>query len=148
MEKILNYRIIPDKRIIIEHFSGLVDVNDLIACQNNVSYHADYNPNFNVVIDFRDARLSLSEPDVLKYIHFVRSTTKIYGSRREAHITGSPHQVVAATMFEILKKDLPVNVKIVSTVGAAANWVGLDFNDIGMVEQAISTFKLNIGVVG
>lgn len=148
MEKILNYQIIPEKRIIIEHYSGLVELNDLIACQNKVSYHADYNPNFNVVIDFRDARLSLGEADVLKYIHFVRSTTKVYGSRREAHITSSPHQVVAATMFEILKKDLPVNVKIVSTLGAAINWVGLDFNEIGMIDQTISTFKLNVGVIG
>lgn len=141
MEKNLNYQIIPDKKLIIEYYSGSITLNDLILFQHTISFNRKYNPNFNIIHDFREASLSLNEADVMEYIQFIKNSSKLCGVRRTAHVTSSPKQVVAITLFNLLKNDLPVNAQVVSTIYAAVNWVGLDPEDKGMVDFHLNHFR-------
>lgn len=148
MEQNLNYQIFPDKKLIVEYYYGSVRLNDLILYQNNVSFDKYYNPNYNVINDYRDAKLILNEKDIVKYINFIKTSPKLYGSRRIAQITNSPDQVVITTLFNLLKSDLPVKVHVVSTLGAAINWVGLDYTDRDLVEACIVGIKSQVAAIG
>ncbi len=147
MEQNLNYQIYPDKKLIVEYYYGSVRLNDLILYQNNVSFDKNYNPSFNVINDYRDAKLVLNESDIVNYINFIKTSPKLNGSRRVAQITNSPDQVVTATLFNLLKKDLPVNVHVVSTLEAAINWVGLDYMDRNLVNKCFGQIKSQLAAI-
>lgn len=146
MESNLNYDILSAKRLIIENYVGTVTLEELILLQNRISSDTGYSPSFNVIRDFRDTHLLLSETDILNYIQYLKRNSILYGKRRIAYLTSTPAQVVTTTMFNVLNDDLPVRIRVVSTLEAALTWVGLYYTDLKEIEPYIEQLKMTIGV--
>lgn len=141
MKNYINYVILKEKKLIFEYYYGQIYLNDFIKIHESKSNEKDFNPNYNLLIDFRDAEIHLSKEDVLELVQFHKNNRKLFGTRYAAHITKTPEQVVAGTMFDILNNELPVKIKIFSTLGASLDWVGLSIKDQNIIESYIDTFK-------
>lgn len=139
MSSYANFKIIPDKEIIIEYFAGKISLENILELKLRESQDLNYNSNFNIIDDSRDAEFLLNEQDIKLYVEHLSQSKLFVGERNAAYLTETPNQVVIATLFDVLKKELPVNVKIVSTVDAALSWVGL-LND----DRKVIDFYLNL----
>ena len=136
-----DYIIIKEKELIVEYYSGPIYLNDFIDIHEKKSNDIDFNPNFNLIIDFRDAKISLNEKDVLELIDYHKTNEKLYGSRRAAHITKTPKQVVAGINFDRYNKELPIEIEVCSTLEASLDWVGLDIEDKKLIESCFDKLK-------
>ncbi len=143
MEKFLNYQILPYNRLIVEYFRGDIRGEDIIALKELELKDPGYNPFYNLIDDFREARIIATENDVSDFADYMKSNAKLHGKRNSAYITRTPGQVVATTLFDILKDDLPINIKIVSSVEAAADWVGLTIS-AGDLEKVLATLRYSV----
>ncbi|MBU8893199.1 MAG: hypothetical protein KOO66_10500 [Bacteroidales bacterium] len=141
MKNYINYVILKDKKLIFEYYYGEIYLNDFIDIHERKSNDKDFNANYNLLIDFRDAEIHLSKKDVLDLVQFHKNSPKLYGSRYAAHITKTPEQVVAGTMFDILNNELPIKIKVFSTLVASLDWVGLSIEDKNIIESYIDQFK-------
>ena len=141
METKKEYIIIPEKKLIIEYYSGQFQVDELIAFKEAICADKNYNPNFNVINDFRDAEFLFEIDEISKYIQFILKTKKSYGHRKATMLTKTPNQVVTSLGFEMLKKDIPISVKVVSTIEAAIDFIGLSLKDKTSIETCIKQMK-------
>ncbi len=141
MKNYIDFIILKDKKLILEYYYGIIQIEDFIRIHKRKSNDKDFNPNYNLLIDFRDADIRLSKKDVLELVQFHKNNPKLFGTRYAAHITKTPKQVVAGTKFDTLNKELPVKIKVFSTVEAALSWVRLSLKDKDILESFIEEFK-------
>ena len=139
-ETYTDYRIIPEKNLIIEYYCGSITIEHLIKLKNQMSKEPEYNPSFSIIDDFRDARLLFKKEDIQAYMDYVKNTQKTFGKRKTVFITKTPDQVVRTTLFDILI-DLPISIKTVSTIKAAIEWLELGEGENDIINSIINNLK-------
>lgn len=147
MTKKLDYIILHNKSLIIEHYKGGFYVDKLIDFKKKVGSDKDYNPNYNIIHDFRELEFLFEieevSKEVSKYVEVISKNEKYIGNRKSTMITETPNQVIASTLlgFEVLKNELPFQVKVCSTVETAFTFVGLSVTDWEDVDLLIDKLK-------
>ena len=141
MKNYINYHIIKEKKLIVEYYSGSIYLNDFIEIHDRKSNDKDFNKNYNLIIDFRDAEIHLNEKEVLELVSYHKDNEKLFGSRYAAHITKTPKQVVAGFNFDFYNKELPVKIKVFSTLEASLGWVGLTIKDKNIIKTYFDILK-------
>jgi hypothetical protein len=126
MEGNVSYKIIPELKLILEIFGGKVVLDEFIKLKKKETEDSNYSPDFNFIISLRDLKSDTETLEGIKgYVDFVRENKRIPGNRKTVILTDTPNQVVVATLYESEVRELPMNLKIVSTLKAALQWVGL-----------------------
>ncbi|NJO90256.1 MAG: hypothetical protein HC831_15910 [Chloroflexia bacterium] len=135
------FKLLPHEQLIIEYFSGPVSWYDLVEMKRREVAEPNYNPNFNVITDIREAIVNLDAlDDVESYIDFLKSNQKSIGTRKTAILTNNSEQVIHSELLRVMKRDLPINIKTVSTYNAVFEWVEL----LPKVAQQIETYLDNL----
>ncbi len=142
MTKKLNYLILPDKSLIIEYYNGQFHVDELIEFKIKVSNDKDYNPNFNIIHDFRELEFLLKIEEVSKYVDLISKDNKYIGSRKSTMLTKTPNQVITSIGFDLLKDKLPIQVKVCSTVETALTFIGIPISDWDYIKSMINNVKM------
>ena len=138
----LAYKILDDKSLIIESYIGGFNVDELIEFKKKVGNDKNYNPNFNVIHDIRKLEFLLDLEEISKYISLISENKKLLGNRKSVFITETPKQVVTTSVFDLMKKKLPIKVKVCSTFETAFNFIDLPKNDWEYLETSINSIKV------
>lgn len=141
MENFISYKILKEKNLIIEYYSGQILVEDFLKLHKNKAENKDFHPNLNLLIDFRDAEIHLEKDDVLRMVQFHKSNPRLFGERNAAHITKTPNQVVAGINFDRYNDELPIKIRIFSSLEASLSWVGLAADDQPMIQKHLDELK-------
>lgn len=115
----LRYLIDIDKCLIIEYYSGVFNADEFIEFKTLVGRDKDYNPNFNILHDFRETEFSVGINGILKYVTLISENAHYVGNRKSVMLTSTPNQVVVSLQFDMLKQNLPISVKVCSTFRTA-----------------------------
>ena len=87
---------------------------------------SDYNTDFSVLVDIRQASFVLDTNDIPSILEIFSAMPGNKKSRKFALLTATPQQVAFSTMFrQNIKTKYPFNVEIFSTYEAALNWLGV-----------------------
>jgi hypothetical protein len=136
MLKKVFFKILPEEQLIIEYFSGSVSWHDLVEMKRLEVSEPNYNPNFNVITDIREAVLNLEALDEIEsYLDFLKSNQKSVGTRKTAILTDNSEQVIHSELLRVMKNDLPINIKTVSTYQAVFEWVEILPKDRERIEN-------------
>ena len=92
MRNSAQYIIHPELKVIVEYFSGLVNLYSMIDHQTALIKETLYDPGFNSVTDFRDANFEAKRDDVINYAKFTKSTPRMLGKRKAAILASTPQQ--------------------------------------------------------
>jgi len=141
MNKHVCYKILPEIHLFVEYYSGQIFLEDLIHVKKREIKDKDYDPLFNAIGDLRDAEFILSVPEIIEYSNYVKSASKVSGKRNTAILTRTPGQVAKSSIYQMQGRALPMNFKIVSTLEAALEWVGLSNEYSGYIEVTIRDMK-------
>ena len=134
------YIILPELNLIVEYFAGQIDPDCVIASKERMLNDPQFDKAYNLLDDFRDAILEYSIEGIKDIITWIAKNHNF--PRQSAHLTTSPDQVVATTLFDRLKSiDLSINLKIFSTIDKAVKWVQLTEDEIPIIEAAIEELK-------
>lgn len=123
MKKIGTYKILADKKLIIEYHAGKINIDEFIESRNIIISDVGYNPDFDIVFDFRDATMDVSREDITKFVEFFKNRKTIHGSRKSAYLTKKPNEVAITTLFSMRVRDLPIQTKTFSTIDALLVWL-------------------------
>lgn len=137
----IKYIILGDKSLIIESYKGDFNVNELIEFKIKQGKDKDYNSSFNRIHDFREANFNFGIDEISKYINMINENNKLIGNRKSVMITNTPNQVVTSFGFDIQKRELPIQVKVCSTLETSFNFIELPKNEWEFVESLINSIK-------
>ena len=132
--------ILPELKLIIEYFAGPIDAACVLAEKERMINDPLFDKRYNVLDDFRDASMDYSLEGTREIIEWIAGNHNY--PRKSAHLTTSPDQVVATSLFGTLKSTkLVINLKIFSTIEQAIKWVDLDIENKAIIEAAIGKLK-------
>ena len=137
----IEYLILDNKSLIIESYIGSFDIDELIEFKMKVGNDKKYNPNFNVIHDFRKLKFLLGIEEISEYIRLISKNNKLLGNRKSVMITDTPNQVVISMGFDLLKNELPIQVKVCSTIKTAFNFIELPKKEWEFIESLINSLK-------
>lgn len=140
-QKFGTYRILKDNKLIIEHYSGFFELIDSFYIKKIEISDPEYNPNFNMIIDFRKAKISVNSKDVNSYIDFFKSQPKMHGNRKTAFLIDSPKEAAITTLYSNHVSTLSYIGKVFSTIEAAVKWLRIDNLDKHFIENTIEALK-------
>jgi len=141
MGSYIDYKIIPEKRLVVEFFSGILTLDKLVKFKSRVANDRLYNPDFNIIDDLREVRFVISKEELFEYVSFIQNKKELYGKRRSALLTATPNHVVFTSLFSSWCTDLPIDIGIVSSIDGALRWVGLPFSESDWVNQILVDFS-------
>ena len=141
MEKFGSYLISKEQRLIVEYHAGDITVNDFIDSRKIISSDGEYNPNFDLIMDYREANMVVDKIDVDLFVDFFRKYSSILGSRKSAYLTTAPKQVVITTLFSSAISDLDVRPKTFSTLKGVVNWIVKKDLDTTKLREIIEQLK-------
>jgi len=117
------YKIIPEQKVFLQYFKGIVNLDVAVAAMTQVLKDKDFNATYNSVVDFRDAVLEFEDEEIEKFIGFLKKQNAIDANRRAALLTNTPNQVLFLSIFELLTENMIVSYKIFSTRETSVKWV-------------------------
>lgn len=141
MTKTLDYVILPDKSLIIEFYRGKFYVDELIDFKKRVGSDKKYNPNYDIIHDFRELEFLFKINEVSKYVEVISKNHKYVGNRKSTMLTNTPNQVTTSLGFEILKKNLPIEVKVCSELETALAFIGQPAKEWLSIELELENLK-------
>lgn len=141
MEQKLEYLVLVEHSLIIEYYSGEFNVDELIAFKQHIAKDKNYNPNYNIIHDFRDMEFMLGPKDVAKYIKLLHDEPKYRGTRKSTMVTATPNQVAASIGFDLLKEDLPISVKVCSTLETAFAFTEVPLSERNTIDNLFLKLK-------
>lgn len=139
-----NYKIFPDKRLIIRFYKGPASFKKLIECVNASGQDSLYDPDYNVINDFREIGSGVKIKEVNEIFGYVKGHTMLYGQRKSAFIIKSPDQPVFRMIPGLLKREDKVSVQTFTTLEEAIKWIGLPLSDLTPIENCINELRVAI----
>jgi hypothetical protein len=140
MKQNLFYEIIPESKLIIEYYSGIIDFNVIVNLSKHLKNDINYNSTYNTIIDIRDAYFIFKNSEIKDFIYFLQSQNLICENRYIAILTNTPNQVAVSTLYEMNMAEHFLNIRIFSTMEAILNWLGLN-EQSNILNKMILNFK-------
>lgn len=141
------YRIIPEKKLIVERYSGEIGVRDLLKFQSLLGRDDDYSADYNELYDLRDAEFIFNWSEISIIVHFLQNNVRLLGQRRIVHLTNSPSHVANSLLFQSAAESLPMEIKTVSTLETAISYLHTQKSDIFFIESILEDLKWNAVLV-
>ena len=141
MENKIEYIILDNKSLIIESYIGNFPIDELIEFKIKVGNDKIYNPNFNIIHDFRKIEFLFDMEEISKYIRLISKNSKLLGHRKSVMITETPNQFVTSVGFDLMKNELPIQVKVCSTFETAFNFIDLPKRDWELIKSLVNSLK-------
>ena len=118
------YKITPGLRIVEEWYSGLIGVEYINQCLENMSRDKNFDPAFDIIVDFSDAVFdeSCKSLDMLGQAAECHDRANLDSRSKTAVIVNSPFTTACAMLF--LRRASTRNMEIFSTREAAEKWIG------------------------
>lgn len=127
MKKIGAYKILYDRQLIIEYYSGEITTEDLLFFKNAIHEEPNHNLYWNTVLDLRDCNLLVKGDELPEIIDFFKkNSSEKSGTRNVAYITSKPNEAALSTLYAIAikKSGLNFNPNVFSTLMAVSNFIG------------------------
>lgn len=142
MEKFGSYKILNKERLIIEYHSGEINVDDFITARKIISSDSEYNPNFDVVFDFRNATTIVKQQDIDKFYKFFITFIPVLGKRKSGYLTENPNEVVITTLFSMKLQDSLIQSDTFSTIKGIVSWINNTQINEQILTEIIDELKL------
>ncbi len=122
----INYQIIGEKQLIIMCFDGDVTPENVISFIRNLVKNPEYDPGYKTIVDLRNCNLVYDMEGMKRTLGYMATANGFAAKRKTAYITSSSGHVVPPMMMNTGVYDVPMDIKVLSTVETALSWLDLD----------------------
>jgi len=141
MKPYICYKIIPEKKLVLEYFCGELTWEDLIENKRKLALEKNYDPTYNIIDDVRDAFIVFEEGGLSKFVKLINENSMLNGKRKTTILTDTPNQLVNSELLSSREKDIPFKLKTVSTLLTATKWVNSLPSDFKLIKDSLTELK-------
>lgn len=144
MKKFANYMILPEYRLILECCKGQASVEDAIFMKKTELSDSLYNPNYNILVDFKEFETFLDSTIKESTINFYNFLKELGINSKISILTAEPHQVVISVILKGLNTNLGnIKIEVFSTLEAALRFLGFPFENFDSINNKIIELNKN-----
>jgi hypothetical protein len=135
-----NYRILPEYRLVVSHYAGDISESEIISLKETIKQDKDFHMEYNTLDDFSDVAFHITQESYGRVFKWLRDHYS--WKRNSAVLTSTPDQVVNIILFNFTQKfELPMKIKVFSTLQAALHWVNISPGDAPAIKSVLEELK-------
>jgi len=139
------FLILPELQLILECCKGQTTVEDAITMKKLEMAYESYDPDYNIIVDFRPFESAINQNNINRVGDFVQFLKTLDIKTRISFLTTKPHQVIVAEMMKKLTNNcMLADIEVFSTIEAAANFTGVPAEKIGFVDKKLTELNQSI----
>jgi len=143
------YVILPEKGLIIDSCIGDISFYDIIKFQIHQSKDKNWNRDYNVLTDLRQAYMRIEDINIQTLSKFPLDLINKNTQRKSVHLTNNPNHIVFHTLLNLLKiGDVAVDLKAFSTIDAALLWLDIDLGEKDYINSILIQLLKNRKLIG
>ena len=141
MSSYTSYTILPHHRLILANFQGKVHMKDLI--QSNLNFIADpnYDPGFDVVLDFSRCIAIGYRLDLMEYIDFFKKTVRLHTTVRVGIIYSSPNTGYLVGIYKPIARLMKMEVEGFRQLGPCLQWMNFGELDQLSIAESLDSIR-------
>ena len=133
------YKIISELNLIIDCYSGILTLKDVLMFKGEQTKNSLWNPTYNTLADMRQSNIQFSEEEIQKLANYQITDERWSSERKTASLTNDAGHIVFETMFNLLKpKNSKVGVRAFSTLEASLNWLNIDLINMERISDILA----------
>ncbi|TYA71664.1 hypothetical protein [Seonamhaeicola marinus] len=140
-KKFGTFKILERHKLIVEYYKGHFELSDSFYVKKIETSDSAYSPDYNLIVDFREAKIALTSKDVLTYVDFVKSQPQMQGNRKTAFLINTPKEAAITTLYSNYVSALTYIGEVFSTEEAALKWLKLKDVDLDMLHNTFKVLK-------
>ena len=138
----LNYIILPDLNLILDSYSGEINLVEVLRLKGEQAKDPLWNPHFNTLADMRIANINFEEEEIETLASYQVKDNRWASERKTASLTSEANHVVFETLFNLLKpKDSKVLVRAFSTLEASLKWLGIEQEKVLFIQEILENLQ-------
>jgi hypothetical protein len=136
-----SYKIFKEHRLIIEAHSGALDLQTMKKFTDIQVKDPDYDPNYNVIVDIRDAEVEFSLNEIKEFVSFIQEHDSTFGIRKDAILTSTSKQVAMASLYAEMQYLIKARTMVFSTINSISDWLSIENLEAFEIEAILENLK-------
>lgn len=122
------HKILKEKKLILEIMSGEIDINDMRNERSLLFSDNSYNPSYDMLEDYRDAKLNCSVEELTEYFLYLGTEHHSMTEKKVAILTNETDYPVYMEWRKVLAKKVPLKFNIFCSLDESISWLdnGID----------------------
>ena len=141
MGKYTSYKILPEFKLIICNYQGDISVKDVMQLTQTFVGDELFDPDFNVLIDFRNSLAIGFGLDIADYVKFFKKTVILNGKVLVGILYATPNQEFLLKIYKGFSKILNLEIEYFKQVEPCLEWMRFSGNEADLVIQALNSIK-------
>ncbi len=122
----INYQVIGEKQVIVICFEGDITPENVISFIRELVENPEYDPEYKSIVDLRNCNLVYDIEGMKRTLEYMATASGFAAKRKTAYITSRSGHVVPPMLMNTGVYDVPMDIKVLSTVETALSWLDLD----------------------
>ncbi len=141
METSKSYKILPELKIVLDVFSGVTRLREMIEKFTAITSDPSYDPTFHYIGDLRETYVDISPAELKSYVEFLSNTVIAFGEQRAAILVSNPRDTALSYLLMNHTERLPFNISVYSGIKDAMFFVQIDSVHQELIEATLQELK-------
>ena len=111
MEKHLSYTILPELKLVVCNYQGEISIKEVTQLTPNFIADPIFNPEYNVLLDFRNSAAIGFRVDIIDYVNFLRKTISFKKKVKLGVVYSTPNQEFLLKFYKTFGKLLNLDIE-------------------------------------
>jgi len=141
MEKHLSYTILPELKLVVCNYQGEISIKEVT--QLTLSFIADelFNPEFNVLLDFRNSAAIGFRVDIIDYVNFLRKTISFKKKVKLGVVYSTPNQEFLLKFYKTFGKLLNLDIENFRQLDQYFGWMQFPDEEKQQIMDSLQSMK-------
>lgn len=143
MVKYSSFRIIPELNLILCNFQGKIQIKDVIQLNIDFIGDKDYNPSYDVLIDFRNSLAIGYRIDILQYVSFFIKSIHLKKKVHVGVLYSTYNQEFLLKIYKGFGKILQMDIENFQQIDDCLVWMGFSNGNELLINEILNSLKIS-----
>lgn len=141
MKKFTSYKIVPELNLIIGNYQGNIGLKEVMLQTYSFTIDPDFNPEFNVLLDFRNSSAIAFRMDIDDYVRFLKKTLILKSKVMVGILYRTPNQEYLLKIYKGLGKFLNMEIGYFIQLEDCLNWMNFTETEKSFISKTLANLK-------
>jgi hypothetical protein len=141
MGKFTSYKILTELNLIICNFQGDISIREVMEINLRFINDPEFNPLFNVLLDFRNSSAIGFRLDITDYVSFFKKNISLKEKVQVGIVYSTPNQEFLLKFYKGFGKFLNLDIENFKQLTPCLEWLGFSDHDAALVSDHLNSIK-------
>lgn len=141
MGNFTSHKILTEQNLVVCNFQGDISIKEVMAMNLTFINDPQFNPLFNVLLDFRNSSAIGFRLDITDYITFFKKNVSLKEKVQVGIVYSTPNQEFLLKFYKGFGKFLNLDIENFKHIAPCLEWLNFSENEAALVTDMLNSIK-------